>query len=85
MTSSLSGAEGHSPAALVEAVRAFDHDARSPLSALAAAAELLDASDDPGLQAEAREVIVRQVKRLSALFAGFRERMAMAGVEKDGG
>ncbi len=34
---------------------------------------------------EAREVIVRQVKKLSALFAGFRERMAVAGVEKDGG
>jgi hypothetical protein len=58
-------------------LREFDHDARSPLSALAAATELLGATDDPALQEEARGVIGRQVRKLNELFAAFRARLAL--------
>lgn len=57
-------------------LREFDHDARSPLSAMAAATELLGATDDPALQEEARGVIGRQVRKLNELFAAFRARLA---------
>lgn len=57
-------------------LREFDHDARSPLSALAAATELLGATDDPALQEEARGVIGRQVRKLNDLFTAFRARLA---------
>lgn len=57
-------------------LREFDHDARSPLSAMAAATELLGATDDPVLQEEARGVIARQVRKLNDLFAAFRARLA---------
>jgi signal transduction histidine kinase len=56
-----------------EAVR-LDHAFRTPIGAAAAALELLETSgDDPALQAQARQVIARQLGRMTALTETLRE------------
>ncbi|MEJ8814488.1 histidine kinase dimerization/phospho-acceptor domain-containing protein [Variovorax ureilyticus] len=46
----------------------LDHALRTPIGAARAALEILEtATDDPDLQAEARQVIARQLTRMTAL------------------
>jgi signal transduction histidine kinase len=52
----------------------LDHAFRTPIGAAAAALELLETSgDDPELQAQARQVIGRQLSRMTALTESLRE------------
>jgi signal transduction histidine kinase len=52
----------------------LDHAFRTPIGAAAAALELLETSgDDPELQAQARQVIARQLSRMTALTESLRE------------
>lgn len=56
-----------------EALR-LDHEFRTPIGAAAAALALLETSgDDPALQTEARQVIARQLQRMTALTETLRE------------
>ncbi|KWT96979.1 His Kinase A (phospho-acceptor) domain protein [Variovorax sp. WDL1] len=52
----------------------LDHAFRTPIGAAAAALQLLETSgDDPELQAQARQVIARQLSRMTALTESLRE------------
>jgi signal transduction histidine kinase len=52
----------------------LDHAFRTPIGAAAAALQLLETSgDDPELQAQARQVIARQLGRMTALTESLRE------------
>ena len=61
-------------AAHAEEASRLDHAFRTPIGAAAAALQLLEtSSDDPELQAQAREVIARQLGRMTALTESLRE------------
>ncbi|MBT2322330.1 hypothetical protein J7E62_08230 [Variovorax paradoxus] len=53
--------------------RRMDHEFRTPIGAVAAAVELLSTSPDAALQAQARQVISRQLARMTALTEELRE------------
>ncbi|VTU39440.1 His Kinase A (phospho-acceptor) domain protein [Variovorax sp. PBL-H6] len=61
-------------AAHAEEASRLDHAFRTPIGAAAAALQLLETSrDDPELQAQARQVIARQLSRMTALTDSLRE------------
>jgi signal transduction histidine kinase len=61
-------------AAHAEEASRLDHAFRTPIGAAAAALQLLETSgDDPDLQAQARQVIARQLGRMTALTESLRE------------
>jgi signal transduction histidine kinase len=61
-------------AAHAEEARRLDHAFRTPIGAAAAALQLLETSgDDPELQTQARQVIARQLSRMTALTESLRE------------
>jgi signal transduction histidine kinase len=61
-------------AAHAEEARRLDHAFRTPIGAAAAALQLLEtSSDDPELQAQARQVIARQLSRMTALTESLRD------------
>ncbi|VTU41226.1 His Kinase A (phospho-acceptor) domain protein [Variovorax sp. PBS-H4] len=54
--------------------RRLDHAFRTPIGAAAAALQLIETSgDDPELQAQARQVIARQLSRMTGLTESLRE------------
>jgi signal transduction histidine kinase len=60
----------------------LDHAFRTPIGAAAAALQLLETSgDDPELQAQARQVIARQLSRMTALTESLRETAQRLGGE----
>ncbi len=61
-------------AAHAEEASRLDHAFRTPIGAAAAALQLLETSgDDPELQLQARQVIARQLSRMTALTESLRE------------
>ncbi|MGK6308307.1 histidine kinase dimerization/phospho-acceptor domain-containing protein [Variovorax sp. DT-64] len=61
-------------AAHAEEASRLDHAFRTPIGAAAAALQLLETSgDDPELQAQARQVIARQLGRMTALTESLRK------------